>query len=87
MCSAPGPIDTPIFNKIGFPAEQIAGFKQAMSSKSLVGRLGTSEEVGAIRAVSSFFGVEQRHRYGTYRGRRRSPDLIRFVQPEMAARA
>ncbi len=42
---SPGPIDTTIFDKIGFPAEQIAGFKQAMSSKSLVGRLGTSEEV------------------------------------------
>ena len=42
---SPGPIDTPILDKIGFPAEQVAGFKQSMASKSLVCRLGTPEEV------------------------------------------
>jgi NAD(P)-dependent dehydrogenase (short-subunit alcohol dehydrogenase family) len=42
---SPGPIDTPIFGKGGFSEEEKKGFVEAITAKSLLKRLGTSEEV------------------------------------------
>ncbi|HEY3331920.1 MAG TPA: SDR family oxidoreductase [Capsulimonadaceae bacterium] len=42
---APGPIDTPIFEKTGLTAEQIAGFKANIISSVPLGRIGESPEV------------------------------------------
>jgi NAD(P)-dependent dehydrogenase (short-subunit alcohol dehydrogenase family) len=46
---SPGPIDTPIFGKMGMPAEQIDGFKAHMSGMVPMKRLGSPDEVA--RAV------------------------------------
>ncbi len=45
---SPGPIDTPIFHKVGLPAEAVQGFEEGMAAKSLLKRLGTSEEVAKL---------------------------------------
>ena len=46
---SPGPIDTPIYDKLGLPPEHAAGVKQRMLDAVPMGRMGTSEEVA--RAV------------------------------------
>jgi len=42
---SPGPIDTPIYTKLGFPADALAGFKATMTTKVPLGRFGTSQDV------------------------------------------
>ncbi len=42
---SPGPIDTPILKKVGIPADQLKGFEESFAAKSLLKRLGTSDEV------------------------------------------
>jgi NAD(P)-dependent dehydrogenase (short-subunit alcohol dehydrogenase family) len=42
---SPGPINTPIMQKLGLPPEVIKGFEETMAAKSLLKRFGTSEEV------------------------------------------
>jgi NAD(P)-dependent dehydrogenase (short-subunit alcohol dehydrogenase family) len=42
---APGPIETPIFEKTGMTAEQIAGFKANVTQAVPLGRIGESPEV------------------------------------------
>ncbi len=42
---SPGPIDTPIFNELGIPKEQLGGFQQFLTSIVPLGRLGRDEEV------------------------------------------
>lgn len=42
---SPGPIDTPIQNKTGLSPDQKKGFEEMLVSKSLIKRMGTSEEV------------------------------------------
>lgn len=44
---APGPIDTPIYNKLGLPAEAVAGVHAAMAGAVPLKRMGSSEEVAA----------------------------------------
>jgi NAD(P)-dependent dehydrogenase (short-subunit alcohol dehydrogenase family) len=42
---SPGPIDTPIIKKVGLPPEQQKAFEDGIVGKSLLMRLGTSDEV------------------------------------------
>jgi NAD(P)-dependent dehydrogenase (short-subunit alcohol dehydrogenase family) len=42
---SPGPIDTPILRKTGLPPDQLKGFEETIVAKSLLKRIGTSEEV------------------------------------------
>jgi NAD(P)-dependent dehydrogenase (short-subunit alcohol dehydrogenase family) len=42
---SPGPIETPIFGKMGVSAEQAVGFKQALPTMVPLGRMGRSEEI------------------------------------------
>ncbi|NKB80600.1 MAG: SDR family oxidoreductase [Nitrospirales bacterium] len=42
---APGPIDTPIFEKIGAPQGAISGIKNGFAGENPMKRLGTSDEV------------------------------------------
>ena len=42
---SPGPIETPIYDKLGMPAEQVSGFKGMMSELVPVKRFGAAEEV------------------------------------------
>jgi NAD(P)-dependent dehydrogenase (short-subunit alcohol dehydrogenase family) len=44
----PGPIDTPIFGKLGVPAEAQQGVREGMASQSLLKRFGTPEEVAKL---------------------------------------
>jgi NAD(P)-dependent dehydrogenase (short-subunit alcohol dehydrogenase family) len=45
---SPGPIATPIYNKLGFPAEAQKGFEDSMAAQSLVKRFGTADEVAKL---------------------------------------
>ncbi len=42
---SPGPIETPIFDRLGMPQENVDGMKEYMASGVPVKRLGTSEEM------------------------------------------
>ncbi len=42
---SPGPIETPIYEKMGMPVKQTAGFKEMMAGMVPVKRMGTAEEV------------------------------------------
>jgi NAD(P)-dependent dehydrogenase (short-subunit alcohol dehydrogenase family) len=42
---SPGPIDTPILNKTGFPPDQQKAFKETIVAKTLLKRMGTADEV------------------------------------------
>jgi NAD(P)-dependent dehydrogenase (short-subunit alcohol dehydrogenase family) len=45
---SPGPIKTPIYNKLGFPADAQKGFEDSMAAQSLFKRFGTSDEVAKL---------------------------------------
>lgn len=45
VCVSPGPIDTPIFDKLGFTEEQRAGLKAAFEQQIPTGRYGTPDEI------------------------------------------
>jgi NAD(P)-dependent dehydrogenase (short-subunit alcohol dehydrogenase family) len=45
---SPGPVATPIYNKLGFPADAQKGFEDSMASQTLVKRFGTSTEVAKL---------------------------------------
>jgi NAD(P)-dependent dehydrogenase (short-subunit alcohol dehydrogenase family) len=42
---APGPIDTPIFDKVGVPAEAVTDMKESFAGENPMKRLGTPEEI------------------------------------------
>jgi NAD(P)-dependent dehydrogenase (short-subunit alcohol dehydrogenase family) len=44
----PGPIDTPLFSKVGLPEEAIAGLKDMWKGKIPLHRVGTSPEVAKL---------------------------------------
>lgn len=44
---SPGPIETPIFGKMGLTQEQIAGFGQAITSQVPMGRFGSGDEIAS----------------------------------------
>lgn len=45
---SPGPIATPIYGKLGFPAEAQKGFEDSMAAQSLFKRFGTADEVAKL---------------------------------------
>ena len=45
---SPGPIHTPIYGKLGLPAEHQKGFEDSMASQSLFKRFGTAQEVAKL---------------------------------------
>lgn len=42
---SPGPIDTPIYGKLGLPPEAVAGFRASMTAQVPLRRFGTGDEV------------------------------------------
>ena len=42
---APGPIDTPIFDKVGVPADAVPEMKDSFAGQNPMKRMGTSEEI------------------------------------------
>lgn len=63
----PGPIKTPIYNKLGFPADAQKGFEDHMTSQSLFKRFGTADEVTKLVCFllsddSSYISGERRWR-------------------------
>jgi NAD(P)-dependent dehydrogenase (short-subunit alcohol dehydrogenase family) len=44
---APGPIETPIYDKIGMPSQELDGFQTHMSSRVPLGRFGTPADIAA----------------------------------------
>ena len=55
-CVAPGPVDTPIYGKVGLAAGDVAELKAGWGSQVPLGRMGTSEEVA--RMVVFLLGEE-----------------------------
>lgn len=47
---APGPIETPIYGKVGMPKAELDGFQSHMASRIPLGRFGSSGEVAAAFA-------------------------------------
>lgn len=45
---SPGPIDTPIYDRVGLPPEMVRGAKAGIAGKSPSGRFGTPEEVARV---------------------------------------
>lgn len=45
---SPGPITTPIYGKLGFPAEAQKGFEDSMAAQALLKRFGTADEVAKL---------------------------------------
>lgn len=45
---SPGPIKTPIYRKLGFPAEAQKGFEDSMAAQSLFKRFGEASEVAKL---------------------------------------
>ncbi len=45
---SPGPIETPIYSKMGMPAEQVAGFSDHMKSMVPAHRFGSAEEMAKV---------------------------------------
>lgn len=45
---SPGPIATPIIGKLGFPAESVREFEEGNAAKSLLKRIGRSDEVAKL---------------------------------------
>ena len=60
---SPGPIDTPILNKIGLPPDQQKGFEETIVAKSLLKRIGTSDEVA--RAARFLLSEDSSNSIGT----------------------
>lgn len=47
-CISPGPIDTPLFDKLGMPEDQVVGMKEAFKQQIPLHRMGTAEEVASL---------------------------------------
>jgi NAD(P)-dependent dehydrogenase (short-subunit alcohol dehydrogenase family) len=60
---SPGPIDTPILSKLGLPPDQQKGFEETIVAKSLLKRMGTSDEVA--RAARFLLSEESSNITGT----------------------
>jgi NAD(P)-dependent dehydrogenase (short-subunit alcohol dehydrogenase family) len=46
----PGTVDTPAFDKLGLPADALAGFRQMIPQRVPAGRFGTAEEIAEVAA-------------------------------------
>ena len=44
---APGPIETPIYDKLGMPVEELNGFQAHMSSRVPLGRFGSAKDIAS----------------------------------------
>jgi len=47
-CISPGPVDTPLFDNVGVPKDQVAGLKDMLAQRIPLGRMGTVEEVAKV---------------------------------------
>jgi len=45
---SPGPIETPIYGKMGMPADQVAGFSEHMKSQVPAKRFGSADEMAKV---------------------------------------
>ncbi len=45
MSVAPGPIETPIYGKLGLPEEQVQAMGQSFSESVPLGRFGSADEI------------------------------------------
>lgn len=45
---SPGPITTPIYDKLGFPAEALAGFQSVLANRTPIKRFGEAEEIARV---------------------------------------
>jgi NAD(P)-dependent dehydrogenase (short-subunit alcohol dehydrogenase family) len=51
---SPGPVETPLYGKLGLTEEQVSGFGSVLSQRILLNRFGTPEEIAnAVRFLAS----------------------------------
>ncbi|BAV05668.1 NAD(P)-dependent dehydrogenase, short-chain alcohol dehydrogenase family [Filimonas lacunae] len=51
---SPGPVATPLYNKLGLTQEQVSGFSEALGQKLLLQRFGQAEEIAkTVRFLAS----------------------------------
>ncbi|MDP9076134.1 MAG: SDR family oxidoreductase [Bacteroidota bacterium] len=49
-CISPGPVETPVYQKLGLSTEEIAGFSKVLSDKILLKRFAQAEEIAQLAA-------------------------------------
>jgi NAD(P)-dependent dehydrogenase (short-subunit alcohol dehydrogenase family) len=49
-CISPGPVETPVYQKLGLNTEEIAGFSKVLSDKILLKRFAQAEEIAQLAA-------------------------------------
>jgi NAD(P)-dependent dehydrogenase (short-subunit alcohol dehydrogenase family) len=49
-CISPGPVETPVYQKLGLNTEEIAGFSTMLSEKILLKRFGRADEIAQLAA-------------------------------------
>jgi NAD(P)-dependent dehydrogenase (short-subunit alcohol dehydrogenase family) len=49
-CISPGPVETPVYQKLGLNTEEIAGFSAMLSEKILLKRFGQADEIAQLAA-------------------------------------
>jgi NAD(P)-dependent dehydrogenase (short-subunit alcohol dehydrogenase family) len=49
-CISPGPVETPVYQKLGLNSEEIAGFSKVLSEKILLKRFAQAEEIAQLAA-------------------------------------
>lgn len=49
-CISPGPVETPVYQKLGLNVEEVAGFSKVLSDKILLKRFGQAEEIARLAA-------------------------------------
>jgi NAD(P)-dependent dehydrogenase (short-subunit alcohol dehydrogenase family) len=49
-CISPGPVETPVYQKLGLNSQEIAGFSKVLSDKILLKRFGQAEEIAQLAA-------------------------------------
>jgi NAD(P)-dependent dehydrogenase (short-subunit alcohol dehydrogenase family) len=47
-CISPGPVETPVYEKLGLTTEQVAAFGKMLSEKILLKRFAQAEEVAQL---------------------------------------
>jgi NAD(P)-dependent dehydrogenase (short-subunit alcohol dehydrogenase family) len=53
-CISPGPVETPVYQKLGLNSEEIAGFSKVLSEKILLKRFAQAEEIAQLAAFLGF---------------------------------
>ncbi len=63
-CISPGPIDTPLFGKLGVPDEKIEGMKKMFEELAPLKRMGTAKVASFLASSDSSFVIGEEIQVG-----------------------